>query len=194
MKLKNEKYKIIAIVIVIIILILIIAVWYKNNIYPFRFAENLYKENEEHIKNIVAYFDNIDNDIYSVQMNIDGSVDIISAKGSGKIDCVSDIGYESLLFLRDRYIEDNNEQYDKQSYMLNYVKAEYDTNGNMIVKIPVYARILSAHESVDSPNRIVYYLMYCDDDYILDNLMLDSKQKNAINNDWFIFSESHTAG
>ena len=126
-------------------------------------------------------------------MKVNGITQTISSEGLKKVECTSDAGYESLLFLRKKYIDNSNEQYSNQSYMLNFVKAEYDDNGNMALKIPVYARILDTDGSVDSPNRIVYYLVYSDDNYSGDATSNIIKQ-NVINDNWFVISESHTPG
>ena len=189
---KNVRYKVILVIAIVAILTFIVAIWYKNSIYPFRFAEKFYKDNEKHINYIVTYFEGFDN-IYSAQMKVNGITQTISSEGLKKVECTSDAGYESLLFLRKKYIDNSNEQYSNQSYMLNFVKAEYDDNGNMALKIPVYARILDTDGSVDSPNRIVYYLVYSDDNYSGDATSNIIKQ-NVINDNWFVISESHTPG
>lgn len=191
MKKARSRYIIISVVI-IAILTLIAAVWYKNSIYPFSYAEKFYEENEEHINQIVAYFESFD-DIYSAQMNIDGVAEIISNKGSENVNCSSKEGYKSLMLLREKYIKDSDKRNDKQSYMLNFIKAEYDDNGNMILEVPVYARVLNTDASVDTPNRIVYYLVYIDDNYSGDDTLY-IKRDNAINDNWFVISESHTPG
>lgn len=187
----KTRYKIVAISIVVIFA-LIAAVWYKINVYPFKYAENFYKENKEQIDSIVAYFEGFDN-IYSAQMNTDGVTKVVSSEGSQNVNCLSDEGYNALLILREKYIDDSNEKYERQSYVLNYISAEYDGNGNMILEIPVYARVLNTDTSVDTPNRIVYYLAYIDDDYSGDDAP-KIKGENAINDNWFIISETHTAG
>ena len=191
MKKARSRYIIISVVI-IAIMTLIAAVWYKNSIYPFSYAEKFYEENEEHINQIVAYFESFD-DIYSAQMNIDGVAEIISNKGSENVNCSSKEGYKSLMLLREKYIKDSDKRNDKQSYMLNFIKAEYDDNGNMILEVPVYARVLNTDASVDTPNRIVYYLVYIDDNYSGDDTLY-IKRDNAINDNWFVISESHTPG
>lgn len=188
---KNIRYKVISVIVIIAILTFIAAILYKNSIYPFRFAEKFYKENEKDINYMVAYFESFD-DIYSAQMNVNGVTQTVSSDGLKTFDCTSEEGYKSLMFLRKKYI-DSNERYGDQSYMLNSVKAEYDNNGNIALKIPVYARILNAKENVDSPNRIVYYLVYCDDNYSGDAISNVKKEK-VINDNWFVISESHTSG
>lgn len=189
---KKIRYKVISVIAIVTILTFIVAIWYNNSIYPFRFAEKFYKDNEEHINNIVTYFESID-DIYSAQMSVDGIMQTVSSDGLKNFDCTSDAGYESLLFLRKKYIDNSNEQHGNQSYILNFVKAEYDDIGNMTLKIPVYARILNTDASVDSPNRIVYYLVYSDDNYSGDATS-NIKKENVINDNWFVISESHTSG
>ena len=76
---KVTRYKFIAITIIIAILTLIAVVWYKS-IYPFRFAEKIYEENEECLNHIVDYFENYNN-IYSAQMNNDGIMQTVTSKG-----------------------------------------------------------------------------------------------------------------
>jgi hypothetical protein len=87
---KVTRYKFIAITIIIAILMLIAVVWYKNRIYPFRFAEKVYEENEEHLNHIVAYFESYNN-IYSAQMNNDGIMQTVTSKGLENFDCTSDV-------------------------------------------------------------------------------------------------------
>lgn len=190
-KIIKARYKAIAVIVAVAILTLIAAVWYKNNVYPFRYSEKIYEENKEHLDNIVDYFESFD-DIDSAQMNTNGTTEIVSMKGSEQLSCSSDNGYKSLQFLREKYIKDSNKRYDSQSYMLNFIKAEYDDNGKMLLEIPVYARILNTDASVDSPNRIVYYLVYVDDNYSgSDTLYI---KKAPINNNWFVISMNHTSG
>ena len=43
---KNVRYKVILVIAIVAILTFIVAIWYKNSIYPFRFAEKFYKDNE----------------------------------------------------------------------------------------------------------------------------------------------------
>lgn len=188
---KVTRYKFIAITIIIAILTLIAVVWYKS-IYPFRFAEKIYEENEECLNHIVDYFENYNN-IYSAQMNNDGIMQTVTSKGLESFDCTSDVGYKFLLFLREKYIEDNNEEHGNQSYMLNFIKAEYDDDDNMKLEIPVYARILNTDASVDSPNRMVYYLVYSDDNYSGD-VISNIKKETVINDNWYVISKSHTPG
>ena len=135
-KIIKARYKAIAVIVAVAILTLIAAVWYKNNVYPFRYSENIYEENKEHLDNIVDYFESFD-DIDSAQMNTNGTTEIVSIKGSEQLGCSSDKGYKSLQFLREKYIKDSNKRYDSQSYMLNFIKAEYDDNGKILLKIPV---------------------------------------------------------
>ena len=77
--------------------------------------------------------------------------------------------------------------------MLNFIKAEYDDDDNMKLEIPVYARILNTDASVDSPNRMVYYLVYSDDNYSGD-VISNIKKETVINDNWYVISKSHTPG
>lgn len=174
-----------------VILIVATCLWYRSSIYPFGFSKKVFWENEMKLNEMVDYFKSYHN-IYSAEIDIDGKMQIVSSEGMNRFDCSSDTGYQTLQFLREKYIDDKADEYNYQSYMLNFIKAKYDDADNMTLEIPVYARILKTDGNVNSPNRIVYYLVYRDKNYSKDDINI--KEESAINDTWFIASKSLSAG
>lgn len=158
----------------------------KNNVYPYIYAKNCFKENEEQLNVIVSYFAELEADyehIYSAYMNKRGEIVIheyipesINEKGSYK-DCSSDSGYEALMALSDKYSD--------KSYVFYCVAARYSRKGNMKVEIPVYFES-NGNKNANEPFGVTYYLVY-HDDFVLDDSMSSFVEEHSINDNWFVY-------
>lgn len=121
-------------------------------------------------------------------MKNNGQVEITSyTQPMQRFSAVSESGYQSLTALRELCIKNDDNEFGEQNYILNTINAVYDESGNMMLEIPLYAK-----GDENSPNRIVWYLIYCDDEYKLDSIMSSVKNKNPINDNCFICSKSHS--
>ena len=168
---------------------------YKDNVYPYQYAKEYFEQNEDQFSDIALYFADIGiENIRTAYMRDYGYLEIsMYNSGFEKIDVYSDSGFQAYKALRDEYDSDSdNTRY--QEYMLGYVDAEYEKDGDVFVSIPVYVRELEWDGDVDAPNKVLYYIAYYDEGYELDSSLLYFSEKYAVAENWFVYSRSSGIG
>lgn len=180
---RTKSIRILMVSISIVLIISLGVVLY--NQYPKIFINNCYDDDKQKFGDVVNIFrDMYSEEILSVYIDSDGNLNAQSRESNGKRVLPIDD--------RNKILFELYEEYKTDFPNIVFVKAYYDEQGNIMVKFSLYVRKLIGKDN-DSADKIMYYLVYHDSEYQLDEYM-KLADKDGINDNWFIYSEKGYVG
>lgn len=155
------------------------------NYYPTNYIKNCYDDDKKKFVDVVNVLRELySEEFLSVYIDSDGNLNSQSRENNAnRVLPIDD---------RNKILFELYEEYKTDFPNIVFVKAYYDEQGNIMVKFSLYVRKLIGKDN-DSADKIMYYLVYHDSEYQLDEYM-KLADKDGINDNWFIYSEKGYIG